>query len=111
MFQCISYFVYHNNALKSVGESTAKNTVSTKELIITIVSLTPFAIGGLCVAFALLYALAVINGRKEEVFGMFRRQRRFADDGSEIKKPGIISIPLVISLAVCIGFMIISEVL
>lgn len=108
---CISYFVYHNNALKSVVESTAKNTVSTKELIITIVSLTPFAIGGLCVAFALLYALAVINGRKEEVFGMFRRQRRFADDGSEIKKPGIISIPLVISLAVCIGFMIISEVL
>lgn len=108
---CISYFVYHNSALKSVVDSAAKNTVSTKELIITIVSLTPFAVGGLCVAFALLYALAVINGRKEEILGMFRRQRRFADDGSEIKKPRIISIPLVISLAVCIGFMIIGEVL
>ena len=108
---CISYFVYHNSTLKSVVDSAAKNTVSTKELLITIVSLTPFAVGGLCVAFALLYALAVINGRKEEIFGMFRRQRRFADDGSEIKKPRIISIPLVISLAVCIGFMIIGEVL
>ena len=108
---CISYFVYHNSTLKSVVDSAAKNTVSTKELIITIVSLTPFAVGGLCVAFALLYALAVINGRKEEILGMFRRQRRFADDGSEIKKPRIISIPLVISLAVCIGFMIIGEVL
>lgn len=108
---CISYFVYHNSTLKSVVDSAAKNTVSTKELIITIVSLTPFAVGGLCVAFALLYALAVINGRKEEILGMFRRQRRFADDGSEIKEPRIISIPLVISLAVCIGFMIIGEVL
>lgn len=108
---CISYFVYHNSALKSVVDSAAKNTVSTRELLITIVSLTPFAVGGLCVAFALLYALAVINGRKEEIFGMFRRQRGFADDGSEIKKPRIISIPLVISLAVCIGFMIIGEVL
>lgn len=108
---CISYFVYHNSTLKSVVDSAAKNTVSTKELIITIVSLTPFAVGGLCVAFALLYALAVINGRKEEILGIFRRQRRFADDGSEIKEPRIISIPLVISLAVCIGFMIIGEVL
>lgn len=108
---CISYFVYHNSALKSVVDSAAKNTVSTKELIITIVSLTPFAVGGLCVAFALLYALAVINGRKEETLGMFRRQRRFADDGSEIRRPRIISIPLVLSLAVCIGFMVISEIL
>lgn len=108
---CIGYFLYHDNSLKKVVESASENTVTTKQLIITIVSMTPFAIGGLCVAFALLYALAVINGRKDEVFGMFRRQRRFADDGSEIRRPRIISIPLVISLAVCIGFMIISEIL
>lgn len=36
---------------------------------------------------------------------------RFADDGSEIRSPRIISIPLVLSLAVCIGFMVISEIL
>lgn len=73
--------------------------------------MTPFAVGGLCVAFALLYALAVINCRKDEVLGMFRRQMRFADDGSEIRRPRIISIPLVLSLAVCIGFMVVSEIL
>lgn len=108
---CIGYFLYHDSSLKKVAESASENIVTTKQLIITIVSMTPFAVGGLCVAFALLYALAVINGRKDEVLGMFRRQMRFAYDGSEIRRPRIISIPLVLSLAVCIGFMVISEIL
>ena len=107
----IGYFLYHDSSLKKVAESASENIVTTKQLIITIVSMTPFAVGGLCVAFALLYALAVINCRKDEVLGMFRRQMRFADDGSEIRSPRIISIPLVLSLAVCIGFMVISEIL
>ena len=108
---CIGYFLYHDSSLKKVAESASENIVTTKQLIITIVSMIPFAVGGLCVAFALLYALAVINCRKDEVLGMFRRQMRFADDGSEIRSPRIISIPLVLSLAVCIGFMVISEIL
>lgn len=108
---CIGYFLYHDSSLKKVAESASENIVTTKQLIITIVSMTPFAVGGLCVAFALLYALAVINCRKDEVLEMFRRKMRFADDGSEIRRPRIISIPLVLSLAVCIGFMVISEIL
>lgn len=107
---CLSYFMYHNSSMKTMVESASETAVSKQQLLITIVGMTPVAIGGLCIAFALLYALAVLNGRKKEVLDMFRRHRTYADDGTEIRKPGIISIPLVIAMAVCIAFMIISEI-
>lgn len=111
----ISYITWHSNTLRNMVESagngsmnsSVESAVSTRQLIMTIVAMAPLAAGGMCIALALIYALAVINGRKEQTLGMFRRQKT----AENVPKIHIISVPLVIALVICIGFMILSEIL
>ena len=70
----------------------------------TILIYIPFAFMGLCAAAAMIVLLAYLNGRHMDMLAMFRRNRN-----AEVKRPRIISVPLVLALCVCIGFMIITE--
>lgn len=102
----ISYITWHNDVLKESAMASLDGGVSNKQMLATVIMMMPAAIGGLCVALALLYTLSVINDRKDEVLGMFRRSEHI-----EGQKTRIISVPLVVSLVVCIAVMTIGEIL
>ena len=85
-------------------EKQASEGIALDQLKQTILIYIPFAFMGLCAAAALIVLLAYLNKRHMDMLAMFRRNRN-----TEAKRPRIISVPLVLALCVCIGFMIITE--
>ena len=95
----ISYIASHVSVLKQMVEKQASEGIAADQL-----KQIPFAFMGLCAAVAMIVLLAYLNGRHMDMLAMFRRNRN-----AEVKRPRIISVPLVLALCVCIGFMIITE--
>ena len=100
----ISYIASHVSVLKQMVEKQASEGIAADQLKQTILIYIPFAFMGLCAAAAMIVLLAYLNGRHMDMLAMFRRNRN-----AEVKRPRIISVPLVLALCVCIGFMIITE--
>ena len=90
--------------VKQMVEKQASEGIAADQLKQTILIYIPFAFMGLCAAAAMIVLLAYLNGRHMDMLAMFRRNRN-----AEVKRPRIISVPLVLALCVCIGFMIITE--
>ena len=99
----ISYIASHVSVLKQMVEKQASEGIAADQLKQTILIYIPFAFMGLCAAAAMIVLLAYLNGRHMDMLAMFRRNRN-----AEVKRPRIISVPLVLALCVCIGFMIIT---
>lgn len=100
----ISYIASHVSVLKQMVEKQASEGIAADQLKQTILIYIPFAFMGLCAAAAMIVLLAYLNGMHMDMLAMFRRNRN-----AEVKRPRIISVPLVLALCVCIGFMIITE--
>lgn len=97
----LGYVAWHVGPLRDAMEQSLEQGSSTADLRQTVSMLVSPAVIGLLIAIAILYSLSVLNGRKEEFTGLFRKQARTTR---------IISAPLVITVCVCIGLMVFFEV-
>lgn len=97
----LSYIVWHLPALRDIMEQSLETGTGADDLKQSIVMLIPAAFLGLCVGLALIFALAVINKRQNELLGMFRRKRNVTG-----KKRRIVNVLFIIVL--CISLAIVA---
>lgn len=99
----LSYIVWHVPALSELMEKSLEAGTSADDLKQSIVLLIPTAFMGLCVGLALIFALAVINKRQNELLDMFRRNRNATGEKRRIVNTLFIVV-LCISLAIVAFF-------
>ncbi len=102
----INYVVWKSPVLSKSMETSLTQGVGRDQLKATILVMCPVAFMGLCVALAILFALSVINGRRDYVMSMFIPKTNVQANGEKVR---MITVPLVVTLVVCIVVMSIFE--
>lgn len=94
---------------KNVLDNMEQTTLTTENLLSTVLIYLPFAIAGLAIGFVLLVAIAKRSGRYAYVMSWFSKE--YKEDRKQLPKPRIISVSFVIAVLICLGVCIFMEVM
>lgn len=127
----LSYVLSHLQSSGNMPKVTGSTQLGKNDIMLVVAVMLPMAIVGLAVAFAIMYALAVLNKRDKYIFGLFKKNKATSEQqvytvnqpapgnqlspdnqlesGNQPEKVKLISVPFIIGIVACIGFMILNE--